>query len=255
MWIDTHCHLDAPEFAADRDEVVAAARRVGVGQIVVPAVSEATFADALTMRDRYGCFPAFGLHPIYTAVHQDAHLLTLQHYLQQHQPVAVGEIGLDFYLPSLDSNRQVEIFEAQLKLARDFDLPVLLHLRRAQDQVLKYLRKWRVKGGIAHAFNGSVQQADVFISLGFKLGFGGAMTYSGSQRIRKLARDLPLEALVMETDAPDIPPAWLDHQRNQPAELVKMAEVLAELRGISLAELAAATSANARAILPGLLSG
>ncbi|MFC7419744.1 TatD family hydrolase [Iodobacter arcticus] len=253
MWIDTHCHLDAPEFAADRDELVAAAKRVGIEQIVVPAVSEATFADALTMRERYGCFPAFGLHPIYTAVHRDEHLLTLQHYLEQHHPVAVGEIGLDFYVPNLDATRQVELLEAQLRLARDFDLPVLLHLRRAQDPLLKYLRKWRVKGGIAHAFNGSVQQAEVFISLGFKLGFGGAMTYAGSQRIRKLASDLPLEALVMETDAPDIPPAWLDRQRNQPAELVKMAEVLAELRGISLEELAAATSANARAVLPGLL--
>ncbi|MCX7207116.1 MAG: TatD family hydrolase [Proteobacteria bacterium] len=253
MWIDTHCHLDAPEFAADRDDVVATARRVGITQIVVPAVSEATFTDALTMRERYGCFPAFGLHPIYTAVHRDEHLLTLQHYLEQHQPVAVGEIGLDFYVPNLDATRQVELLEAQLRLARDFDLPVLLHLRRAQDPLLKYLRKWRVKGGIAHAFNGSVQQAEVFISLGFKLGFGGAMTYTGSQRIRKLARDLPLEALVMETDAPDIPPAWLDRQRNQPAELVKMAVVLAELRGISLEELAAATSANARAVLPRLL--
>lgn len=253
MWIDTHCHLDAPEFAADRDELVVAARQVGIEQIVVPAVSEATFADALTMRERYGCFPAFGLHPIYTAVHSDEHLLTLQHYLEQHRPVAVGEIGLDFYVPNLDATRQIELLEAQLRLARDFDLPVLLHLRRAQDPLLKYLRKWRVKGGIAHAFNGSVQQAEVFIALGFKLGFGGAMTYTGSQRIRKLARDLPLEALVMETDAPDIPPAWLDRQRNQPAELVKMAEVLAELRGISLEELAAATSANARAVLPRLL--
>jgi TatD DNase family protein len=239
MWIDTHCHLDAPEFAADRDDVVAAARRVGIEQIVVPAVSEATFADALTMRERYGCFPAFGLHPIYTAVHRDEHLLTLQHYLERHRPVAVGEIGLDFYLPNIDATRQIELLEAQLRLARDFDLPVLLHLRRAQDPLLKYLRKWRVKGGIAHAFNGSVQQAEVFISLGFKLGFGGAMTYAGSQRIRKLA--------------PDISPAWLDRQRNQPAELVKMAEVLAELRGISLEELAAATSANARAVLPSLL--
>ncbi|MGL4603802.1 MAG: TatD family hydrolase [Iodobacter sp.] len=252
MWIDTHCHLDAPEFAADRDEMVAAARQAGVMQLVVPAVSVATFADTVAMRQRYGCFPAFGLHPLYIASHQDAHLQILQQYLAEQQPVAVGEMGLDFYVPGLDANRQIEIFEAQLKLARDFDLPVLLHLRRAQDQVLKYLRKWRVKGGIAHAFNGSVQQAEVFISLGFKLGFGGAMTYAGSQRIRKLATDLPLDALVMETDAPDIPPAWKDRQRNEPAELVKMAAVLAQLRGISLEELAVATTANARLVLPGL---
>lgn len=249
MLIDSHCHLDAPEFAADRAEVVARARAAGVSQWVVPAVSAETFATTLAMREYAGAALAFGLHPVYVNVHQDAHLAELAQWLAREQPVAVGEIGLDFYVPGLDAARQVALFEAQLKLARDFDLPVIVHIRRSQDQVLKYLRKWKVKGGIAHAFNGSEQQAAEFIKLGFKLGFGGAMTYSGSQRIRRLAAGLPMEAIVLETDAPDIPPAWLDRQRNEPAQMRRFAEVLAELRGSTVEAIAAATVANTRAVL------
>ncbi|GAB7126433.1 TatD family hydrolase [Silvimonas sp. JCM 19000] len=249
MLIDSHCHLDAPEFAADRAEVVARARAAGVTQWVVPAVSAETFGTTLAMREYHGAALAFGLHPVYVHLHQDAHLVELAQWLQREQPVAVGEIGLDLFVPGLDVTRQIELFEAQLKLARDFDLPVIVHIRRSQDQVLKYLRKWKVKGGIAHAFNGSEQQAAEFIKLGFKLGFGGAMTYSGSQRIRRLAANLPLEAIVLETDAPDIPPTWLDRQRNEPAQMQRFAEVLAELRGSTVAAIAAATVANTRAVL------
>ena len=252
MLIDSHCHLDAAEFAADRDAVVLRARAAGVNQWVVPAVSADTFASTLAMRQYAGAALAFGLHPVYVNVHQEDHLPLLADTLLREQPVAVGEIGLDFFVQGLDAARQIFFFEAQLKLARDFDLPVIVHIRRSQDQVLKYLRKWRVKGGIAHAFNGSEQQAEAFIRLGFKLGFGGAMTYSGSQRIRRLAAHLPLDALVLETDAPDIPPAWLDKQRNEPAEMLRFAHILAELRGVSVAEIAAATVANTRAVLPGL---
>ncbi|SMC24390.1 TatD DNase family protein [Andreprevotia lacus DSM 23236] len=258
-WIDSHCHLDAPEFAGDRDAVARRAQAAGVVGIVVPAITAATFADTLAMRNRYGAHLAFGLHPIYIDQHRDAHLAELANWLTREQPVAVGEIGLDFYVPELDADRQVAIFEAQLKLARDFDLPVIVHIRRSQDQVLKYLRKWQVRGGIAHAFNGSRQQADEFIKLGFKLGFGGAMTYSGSQRIRKLAAELPLDAIVLETDAPDIAPSWLDlpgqpRGRNEPAELPRIAAVLAELRQTDLATIAAATRTNTLAALPALAS-
>jgi len=161
----------------------------------------------------------------------------------------VGEIGLDFYLPELDPAQQEALFVAQLRLARVRQLPVVLHLRRAQDRVLKYLRQVGVPGGIAHAFNGSRQQAEAFIALGFKLGFGGAMTYSGSQRIRQLAASLPLSALVLETDAPDIRPAWAPDTPNAPANLHRFAQVLAELRGEPLDEVIAATTANARAAL------
>lgn len=250
MLIDTHCHLDAAEFSTDRMAVVERARAFGVEALVVPAIAERTFVDTCKMRDEFGAWPAFGLHPMYLGEHQDAHLASLRRYLEVERPVAVGEIGLDFFVPDLDPVRQMEFFIAQLKLARDFDLPVLLHIRRAQDQVLKALRQVGVRGGIAHAFNGSRQQADAFIRLGFKLGFGGAMTYPRALNIRKLAKELPLESIVLETDAPDIPPEWLGHGgRNEPGELARIAVVLAELRGMSPERIAVITGANARDVL------
>ena len=255
MLIDTHCHLDAPEFAGDRDTVVASARAAGVGAIVVPAVAAATFADVRDCCRHYpACYPAYGIHPLYVDRAIDEDLATLRGWLGTEAngdspPLAVGEIGLDYYHPGHDAARQLRFFSAQLEIARDFDLPVLLHVRRAVDAVLKALRRTGVRGGIAHAFNGSRQQADAFIQLGFKLGFGGAMTHPGSTRIRQLAASLPIEAIVLETDAPDIPPSWLAGGRNAPGELAAVAEVLAGLRGISSAEVAAATCANARAVL------
>ncbi len=253
MLIDTHCHLDAAEFAADRDAVHAAALAAGVGRIVVPAVAVDNFFAVKSTVDRYaGCVAAYGIHPLYVMSAREADLAVLRDWLQAERPVALGEIGLDHYVPDLDPERQAFFFVAQLKLAQEFDLPVLLHVRRAIDQVLKYLRRHPVRGGIAHAFNGSRQQAEELIKLGFKLGFGGAMTYGGSTRIRALAASLPLEAIVLETDAPDIPPAWLARGRNAPAELLRIAAELAALRGLDVAELAARTAANARAVLPGL---
>ncbi|MBS1227084.1 MAG: TatD-related deoxyribonuclease [Proteobacteria bacterium] len=256
MLIDTHCHLDAAEFASDRAAIVAAARAAGVAAMLIPAVATANFSAVRDSCQRYaGCFPAYGLHPLYLERAGDADLVILRDWLASElggatPPVAVGEIGLDFYAPGFDAANQQRFFVEQLKIARDFDLPVLLHVRRAVDQVLKCLRRIGVKRGIAHAFNGSRQQADEFIRLGLKLGFGGAMTYPGSTRIRKLASTLPIEALVLETDAPDIPPCWLAGGRNAPAELPRIAATLAELRGVSPAEILTATSANALSLLP-----
>ena len=253
MLIDTHCHLDAAEFDADREAVHAAARAAGVETIVVPAVEVSAFARTRETVLRYpGCVAAYGIHPLYVMQAADNDLAALRQWLLAERPVAVGEIGLDLYVADIDPARQVHFFVEQLRLARDFDLPVLLHVRRAVDVVLKQLRRFKVRGGIAHAFNGSRQQADEFIKLGFALGFGGAMTYDGSTRIRELARHLPLEAIVLETDAPDIPPAWLNGGRNTPAELPRIAAVLAELRELPVAELAQRTAANARAVLPGI---
>ncbi|WP_051534624.1 TatD family hydrolase [Deefgea rivuli] len=251
-FIDSHCHLDAPEFDLDRDDVVARSRAAGVARWVVPAVTAATFAKTAAMQQQYGAEIAFGLHPIYEAQHRDEHLVRLRQQLDLGLAIAVGEIGLDFYLPELSADRQIHFFEAQLKIARDYDLPVIVHIRRSQDQVLKYLRKWQVRGGIAHAFNGSEQQAEQFIKLGFCLGFGGALTYSGSQRIRRLAQTLPLEALVLETDAPDIQPSWLagpPKLRNEPAELLPIAQELAQLRNIDLTTLAVSCAENTRRVL------
>jgi TatD DNase family protein len=256
MLIDTHCHLDAGDFAADRDAVVQAARAAGVSAMIIPAVDSGNFAAVRDCCQRYpGCFPAYGLHPLYLDRSSEADIGSLREWLTSESigafpAVAVGEIGLDHYVPGFDAVRQEFFFCEQLKLARDFDLPVLLHVRRAVDQVLKCLRRIGVRGGIAHAFNGSRQQADDFISRGFKLGFGGAMTFAGSTRIRQLAAALPVDSIVLETDAPDIPPFWLDGGRNTPAELVRIAGVLAQLRGVSNAEVSAATSANAMALFP-----
>ena len=251
--IDTHCHLDAREFAADREGVVRQARAAGITQIVVPAVAVDQFADVKnTVLAFPCCVAAYGIHPLFVGKATEIDLTTLGLWLATENPVAVGEIGLDFYVDRSQEARQTHFFVEQLKQARRFDLPVLLHVRGAIDAVLKQLRQHKVRGGIAHAFNGSRQQAEEFIKLGFKLGFGGAMTYSGSRRIRELAATLPLTSLVLETDAPDIPPAWLHRGRNAPAELAEIAQVLAELRGISRQEVTAVTSEAARHVLPGL---
>ncbi|WP_313950485.1 TatD family hydrolase [Accumulibacter sp.] len=256
MLIDTHCHLAAVDFATDRDEVAAAAGAAGVRVIVVPAVDVASFAEVRDCCARYpDCAPAYGIHPLFVRHARQADLAALSDWLQRSmagpdRPVAVGEIGLDLFVSDPAFDRQEEFFVEQLKIARETELPVLLHVRRSVDQVLKHLRRIRVKGGIAHAFNGSRQQADEFIKLGFKLGFGGAMTYAGSTRIRRLAASLPLDSIVLETDAPDMPPAWLAGGRNTPDQLLRISEVLADLRDIDADVLASATTANALAVLP-----
>ncbi|MCM8621384.1 MAG: TatD family hydrolase [Candidatus Accumulibacter sp.] len=260
MLIDTHCHLAAAEFAADRDDLVAAARLAGVSSIVVPAVDVTSFAKVHDCCACYaGCAPAYGIHPLYVQQAGPDDLATLRDWLARasdgpQRPLALGEIGLDFFVADRQVERQESFFVEQLRIARDLELPVLLHVRRAVDQVLKNLRRIRVTGGIAHAFNGSRQQAEEFIRLGFKLGFGGALTYPGSTRIRRLATTLPLDAIVLETDAPDMPPAWLAGRRNTPEQLSRINAMLAELRGIDASELAKVTAFNALEVLPRLRS-
>lgn len=254
MFIDTHCHLDASEFDGEHAMLVHDAAVVGVTRIVIPSVSRHNFDEVRLLCKQYpNCFPAYGIHPIYTKDAQASDLAVLRDYLQRYQPVAVGEIGLDFFIAEYEPAQQEFFFIEQLKLAREFDLPVLLHIRRAADTILKHLRQHKVRGGVAHAFNGSRQQADEFMKLGFKLGFGGAMTYPRATKLRALAATLPLENIVLETDAPDIPPNFLPHgTSNQPQYLPRIAQTLAELRGISVEEIADVTTENARQILPRL---
>ncbi|MDR2209273.1 MAG: TatD family hydrolase [Azoarcus sp.] len=251
MLIDTHIHLDAAEFDPDRAEVLARAHAVGVTGFVVPAVDRASFARVLELAETTsGIFPALGIHPLYVDDADESDLDALDSLLAQGCAVAVGEIGLDHHVPGFDTARQEAFFTAQLKLARRHGLPVILHVRRAQDAVLAALRKTRVMGGIAHAFNGSFQQAEAFIELGFKLGFGGAATFDGSRRIRRLATELPLDVIVLETDAPDMPPAWMHGERNVPENIMRIASAIAGLRGLSFEEIVLATSGNARMALP-----
>ena len=195
MWTDTHCHLDAPEFDADRDSVVARAVAAGVTQIVIPAVQASDFEAVRELAHRHGIAYALGIHPLFVERASDGDLAALRAALVEHRSderlVAVGEIGLDHFVPGLDRALQERFYIAQLQLAAEFDLPVILHVRRSADTLLKHLRRIRVRGGIAHAFNGSEQQAMMFVDLGFKLGFGGAMTFDRALQIRRLAQTLP----------------------------------------------------------------
>ena len=277
MWIDTHCHLDAPEWSdPERDAERARARTLGVAACVLPAVHRANWGTVRNLAHHHGDAYALGIHPLCVpqAAEADLHALddALTRWKDDPRLVAVGEIGLDFFVPALcepaQRERQGRFYEAQLRLAQRHGLPVLLHVRRSADELLRCLRAQArqgraVAGGLAHAFNGSAVQAQAFVQLGFALGFGGAMTFDTARQLRRLATDLPLDALVLETDAPDIPPQWLyvtaaeraqgrPQGRNAPGELPRIGAVLADLRGLTPAELAVATTANALRVLPRL---
>ncbi len=265
-WIDSHCHLDAPEFDPDRAAVLARAQAAGVALMVVPAVMAAHFDRVRGLAHQHGQAYALGIHPLYVDQSDEADLDRLADALGRHRDdprlVAVGEIGLDHFVPGLDRARQARFYRAPLQLARTAGLPVILHVRRSADALLAGLRRCTVAGGIAHAFNGSDVQAGQFTALGLRLGFGGTLSFERALQIRRLAASLPETALVLETDAPDIPPHWLYRSaaeraagatsRNEPAELPRIAEHLARLRGWTLARTAAQTAANACAALPRL---
>lgn len=273
-WIDTHCHLDAAEFGGDAESIRARAAANGVGHCVLPAVAVGNFGAVRELAHALSYSYALGIHPLCVPAAGDTDLQALDEELtlRRDDPrlVAMGEIGLDYFVPELKAppirERQEFFYRAQLKLARKHGLPVILHVRRSADRLLKHLRElvpadgWK---GIGHAFNGSDQQADEFIKLGFKIGFGGAVTYDSALQLRRLASGLPLNSLVMETDSPDIPPQWLyktaaqreageSQGRNEPAQLPRIADQVAALRGITSQALQAATTANAMNALPKL---
>lgn len=243
---DTHCHLDVEAFAADRKAVLARARAGGVSRLVIPGIDTAGWQRLVDLcREEPGLYPALGLHPVYLEQHRSEDIDALDEWVTKHQPIAIGEIGLDFYIKELDRERQQQLFEAQLVIARKANLPVLLHVRKAHDQVLATLRRLKIRSGIAHAFSGSLQQAEQYIELGFKLGFGGMLTYERSSKLRRLAKTLPLSAIVLETDAPDMSPAAHHGERNSPEYLPEVLATLAEIRGESPETVAEMTTANA----------
>jgi TatD DNase family protein len=248
--IDTHCHIDVAEFGSDRGKVLGRAREQGVRNLVVPGIHAATWSHLLAVcREHEGLLPALGLHPIYMEHHRVEDIAALEGLIARERPVAIGEIGLDFYIDNPDRRGQERLLEAQLCVARDAGLPVLLHIRKAHDHVLKLLRRIRPPGGFAHAFNGSRQQAEQFIDLGFRLGFGGVVTFDGARKIRALASELPLTSVVLETDAPDLPPSRHRNERNSPEYLPEVVAALSELRGEEAQHIAAVTTANAREVL------
>ncbi len=261
MWIDTHCHLDAHEFGAESLDVARRAAEVGVAMIVIPAVERGNFdVVAKLAREAPNARYALGIHPICVPQASEDDLAALRSVVEAALPdpnfVAIGEIGLDFFIPMLCEPamraKQDHFFREQLRLARDFALPVLMHVRRSQDQVLKHVRQVRPAGGIAHAFNGSFQQAQIYIDLGFKLGFGGAMTFTRALQIRRLASQLPMASIVLETDAPDISPAWIHPARNSPEQLPAIGAALAAMRAMDLDAVRRQTMDNAFDALPRL---
>ena len=262
LCLDTHCHLDADEFGLDRDAVIHRAVQSGVKGVLLPAVRARDHLSVKNLTHQAAqLMPAscytLGIHPIFTPEAKESDLDVLRRAvieaLGDPRFVGIGEIGLDYFLPELDANHQSFFFEKQLDLAEEFNLPVILHVRRSQDAILKALRPRKITGGIAHAFNGSLQQAEQFIKLNFVMGFGGAMTFSRALQIRRLAKELPFESLVLETDAPDIPPAWLAQQlnhRNEPAELVEISAVLAQIRSSSISQTQTICANNALRVIP-----
>jgi TatD DNase family protein len=271
MWIDTHCHLNAPEFASNVQVQREHARQAGVAYCVIPAVQTSEFDATISLARHGGDFYALGVHPLYVANEPPQAIERLQDALTKvrNDPrlVAIGEIGLDYFVPELTQEPlrglQENFCREQLQLARRTGLPVLLHVRRSVDQLLKMLRQIETVGGIAHAFNGSIQQAQQFIELGFKLGFGGACTYARATRLQSLARQLPLHSIVLETDSPDMPPYWLYataadramgivQKHNTPAQLPQIGAYIADLRGMTANDLAQATKNNAAVALPKL---
>lgn len=248
--IDTHCHLDVADFDPDRDDVLNRCREKNISKIIVPAIQASGWNKLIDLCVKEnGLYPALGLHPVFIQQHHDNDLEQLEALIQTARPVAIGEIGLDYYLKDLDPALQIHFFEAQLKLAVKYDLPVILHTRKAHDPVLQLLKKYKVKGGFSHAFNGSLQQAQQYIDLGFKLGFGGTLTYKNSNKIHKLAKSLPLEAIVLETDAPDMVVESHRGERNSPEYIVESLAALAQIRNEDIDVIAEQTSVNASEII------
>lgn len=247
--IDSHSHLDAPEFDPDRAAVIARARAAGVRAQILPAIDQRSWPRLKSLcATTPGLLPAYGLHPLLLADHRDAHLVELADWLRDEAPVAVGECGLDFYVEDLDRARQQAVFEAQLALARQFDLPVIIHARRAVEAVILTLRRFAPLTGVVHSFPGSIEQARELEKLGFRLGIGGPLTYPRARKLREVVVTVPLEQLLVETDAPDQPLCGHQGQRNEPARCVEVVELIARLRGLPVAQVAEQLVANALAL-------
>ena len=246
MLVDSHCHLDASEFDRDRDAVIARARAAGVMRQLVPAVSAASWPklrDVCVGTD--GLFPAYGLHPMYLQDHRDEHLAELDEWIKREHPCAIGECGLDFFIDGLDPRAQQHFFDGQLELARTHALPLIVHARHSVDAVIASIKRVGDLRGVVHSFSGSAEQARQLAQLGFMIGLGGPVTYERANRLRRLAASVPIESLLLETDSPDQPDAGIRGQRNEPARLASVLQVVADLRGETAAAIAAATSANA----------
>jgi len=245
--IDSHCHFDFPAFDANRDQVMQRARDLGIGKIIVPGVSADSWHRVKQVCEHYPeCHAAYGLHPYFIDQHTDADLESLDQWLGREQPIGVGECGLDFYLDELDRDRQLHFFEAQLALAQHYQLPLVIHARKATEQVLQMLRKFNGLRGMMHSYSGSYEQARQLMDMGFYLSFGGAITYDRATRLHSMIRKLPLDQLLIETDAPDQPDSSHQGEANEPAYIDSVIARLQQLLQIDRDSIIDATTANAR---------
>ena len=248
--IDSHCHIDFPIFDQDRQAILHRCQQLTIDTLFVPGVTAATWDRLLNVcQHSPQLHPALGMHPMFMAEHHDKHIPLLREYVAQHSPIAIGEIGLDFYIPNHDKQSQSQLFEQQLAIAKEFELPVLLHVRKAHDQTLSLLKKYSIHSGIVHAFSGSEQQANAYIKQGLLLGFGGAITHNRATRLQGLLAKLPLTAIALETDAPDMPLADQLGQRNSPENIVLIAKKIAELRKQTFEEITESTTNNVRKLI------
>jgi TatD DNase family protein len=245
--VDSHVHIDDASFDGDRVQVLASAAEAGVRQLVVPGIDAASWPRIEALCQRHDeLHPAYGLHPLFLAQHRPEHLELLRQRLDGGGAVALGEIGLDFYVEALDRDLQQHYFERQLELAREFDLPVIVHARRAVEEIVLALRRFPGLRGVVHSFAGSRQQAEQLYAMGFMLGIGGPVTYPRAKRLRRMVAEMPIEHLLLETDAPDQPNAGHQGERNEPLRMLETLQVIAALRGEPAEGVAAATTANAR---------
>ena len=247
MIIDSHCHFDFEDFDPDRDQALAEARSAGVEKIIVPAIAADSWPRVKKTCDQYAeCYPAYGLHPYYIDQHEQQHLQQLEQWIEKEQPVALGECGLDYYLKNLCREKQLDFFEAQLAIAQQHDLPVVIHSRKATEQVILSLRKFPGLSGMIHSYSGSLEQARQLIDMGFYISFGGAITYDRASKLRSIASQLPLDYILVETDAPDQPDLKHHGQRNQPKYICEVVKTLSALRNLPGDEITEITSRNAR---------
>jgi len=254
MIIDSHCHIDFNDFDLDREQVLARASQLGIKKIIVPGVMQKTWDKISRYCKQYPqLYPCFGLHPYYIEQHSENDLSLLKQQIQQNTTVAVGECGLDFYLKDLDKTKQQFYFESQLDIAREFSLPVVIHARKSTEEIIKTLKRRPGLNGMIHSYSGSYEQAVQLIDLGFYLSFGGPVTYEKSSRLRKLVQSLPLESILVETDAPDQPVAKAsvynaraaNSRRNEPAYITDVVDTIAQLHNKNREEIAAITTENA----------
>ena len=253
-WIDTHCHLDQPALFEKIESVIKKSIKSDIEGIIVPSVSPENINEVIKISQRFDiCSLALGFHPFFSNLVKDEDFKTLSLLLIEHDAVAVGEIGLDKFLDNIPLVTQEKIFKSQLDIADNLELPIIVHARGMIDPIIKYIRDRKIKGGIVHAFNGSFQQAEQLIKLGFKLGFGGVITYERAKHVRSLAKNLPIESIVLETDAPDMNPSWLENTLpNEPAQLKKISKIFCELRGVDTKRIACILRRNTLDALPKL---